>query len=45
VAPTPVPAGGSAGDLDVFRLGTFRALGDVELDFLPFLQAAVADRA
>src|SRR2546423_1253826 len=42
------PAGGSAGDLDVFRLGPLLALGDVELDLLPFLQAAVAaagDRA
>src|SRR5256714_9447866 len=41
-------AGGSADDLDVFRLGSFLALGDVELDLLPFLQAAVAaagDRA
>src|SRR5205814_8812138 len=43
-----VPAGGSAGDPDVFRLGSLLALGDVELDLLPFLQAAVAatgDRA
>src|SRR5881394_4222578 len=42
------PAGGSAGDPDVFRLGALLALGDVELDLLPFLQAAVAatgDRA
>src|SRR5437016_3582863 len=37
-----------AGDLDVFRLRSLLALGDVELDLLPFLQAAVAatgDRA
>src|SRR2546429_1788243 len=48
LAPAPSPAGGSAGDLDVFRLGSLLALGDVELDLLPFLQAAVAaagDRA
>src|SRR5256885_7461978 len=32
----------SAGDLDVFRLGPLLALGDVELDLLSFLQAAVA---
>src|SRR5262245_59333047 len=41
-------AGGSADDLDVFRLGPLLALGDVELDPLPLLQAAVAaagDRA
>src|SRR5205809_7046092 len=41
-------AGGSADDLDVFRLGSLLALGDVELDLLSFLQAAVAatgDRA
>src|SRR5215469_11925092 len=41
-------AGGSADDLDVLRLRSLLALGDVELDFLPFLQAAVAtsgDRA
>src|SRR5262249_58035650 len=41
-------AGGSAYGLDVFRLGSLLALGDVELDLLPFLQAAVAaagDRA
>src|SRR5579859_2305523 len=37
-----VPAGASAGDPDVFRLGSLLALGDVELDLLPFLQAAVA---
>src|SRR5215831_11084580 len=38
----------SAGDFDVFRLGSLLALGDVELDLLPFLEAAVAaagDRA
>src|SRR2546421_1696143 len=38
----------SGNDPDVFRLGSFLALGDVELDLLPFLQAAVAaagDRA
>src|SRR5207344_1981339 len=43
-----VPGEASAGDLDVFRLGSLLALGDVELDLLPFLQAAVAatsDRA
>jgi hypothetical protein len=43
-----VPAGASAGNPDVFRLGSLLALGDVELDLLPFLQAAVAgtgDRA
>src|SRR5712692_7771460 len=43
-----VPAGASAGDPDVFRLGSLLALGDVELDLLPFLQAAVTatgDRA
>src|SRR5262249_53183174 len=43
-----VPAGASAGDPDVFRLGSLLALGDVELDLLPFLQAAAAatgDRA
>src|SRR5579863_10120069 len=43
----PVPAG-SAGNLDVFRLGSLLALGDVELDLLPLLQAAVtatSDRA
>src|SRR5205814_6139670 len=43
-----VAAGASAGDPDVFRLGSLLALGDVELDLLPFLQAAVAaagDRA
>src|SRR6266700_4557087 len=37
-----------AGDLDVFRLRSLLALGDVELDLLSFLQAAVAttrDRA
>src|SRR5205814_7596469 len=37
-----------AGDLDVFRLRSLLALGDVELDLLPFVQAAVAatgDRA
>src|SRR5512133_161738 len=48
LASAPVPAGASAGDPDVFRLGSFLALGDVELDLLPFLQAAVAttgDRA
>src|SRR5262249_34780948 len=32
----------SADDLDVFRLRSLLALGDVELDFLPLLQAAVA---
>src|SRR5712691_2868435 len=43
-----VPADASAGDPDVFRLGSLLALRDVELDLLPFLQAAVAvtgDRA
>jgi hypothetical protein len=43
-----VPASASAGHPDVFRLGSLLALGDVELDLLPFLQAAVAatgDRA
>src|SRR3989440_12215344 len=38
----------SGNDPDVFRLGSLLALGDVELDLLPFLQAAVAatgDRA
>src|SRR5215831_14849132 len=43
-----VAADASAGDFDVFRLGSLLALGDVELDLLPFLQAAVAatgDRA
>src|SRR5206468_12414221 len=43
-----VAAGASADDLDVFRLGPLLALGDVELDLLPFLQVAVAttgDRA
>src|SRR2546429_6983796 len=48
LAPAPSPAGGSAGDLDVFRLGSLLALGDVELDLLPFVEAAVAatgDRA
>src|SRR2546421_9319218 len=41
-------AGRSADDLDVFRLGPLLALGDVELDLLPLLEAAVAaagDRA
>src|SRR2546429_3888545 len=48
LAPAPSPAGGSAGDPDVSRLASLLALGDVELDLLPFLQAAVAaagDRA
>src|SRR5215471_17987973 len=39
---------GSADGHDVFRLGSLLALGDVELDLLPFLQAAIAvagDRA
>src|SRR6266702_7308792 len=43
-----VAAAASAGDPDVFRLGSLLPLGDVELDLLPFLQAAVAaagDRA
>src|SRR5438034_779261 len=43
-----VAAGASADDLDVLRLGPLLALGDVELDLLPFLQVAVAttgDRA
>src|SRR5208282_6137024 len=43
-----VPADASAGDPEVFRLGSLLALGDVELDLLSFLQAAVAaagDRA
>src|SRR4029077_9161930 len=47
-APALSPASGSASDPDVFRLGPLLALGDVELDLLPFLQAAVAttsDRA
>src|SRR5919201_6450037 len=38
----------SADDPDVLRLGSLLALGDVELDLLPLLQAAVAatgDRA
>src|SRR5213078_2221072 len=38
----------SGDDLDVFRLGSLLALRDVELDFLSFLQVAVAaagDRA
>src|SRR5207342_674298 len=38
----------SGNDPDVFRLGSLLALGDVELDLLSFLQAAVAaagDRA
>src|SRR6267143_2116443 len=46
--PGVVPAGTSADDPDVFRLGSLLALRDVELDLLPFLQAAVAatgDRA
>src|SRR6185437_8452394 len=34
--------GRSADDLDVFRLGPLLALGNVELDLLPFLQIAVA---
>ena len=34
----------SADDLDVLRLGSLLALRDVELDLLPFLQAAVAAR-
>ena len=41
-------ADASGNDPDVFRLGSLLALGDVELDLLPFLQAAVAttsDRA
>src|SRR6266478_2968726 len=48
VAPTSSRAGRSAGDLDVFRLGSLLALGDVELDLLTFLQTAIAaagDRA
>src|SRR6266567_2043748 len=43
-----IPAGVSADDPDVLRLGSLLALRDVELDLLPFLQAAVAapgDRA
>src|SRR5215469_11489813 len=43
-----VAAAALADDLDVFRLGSLLALRDVELDLLPFLQAAVAapgDRA
>src|SRR6266702_5626161 len=42
------PAGASADDPDVGCLGPLLALRDVELDLLPFLQAAVAatgDRA
>src|SRR5437764_10112692 len=42
------PADASADDPDVLRLRPLLALGDVELDLLPFLQAAVAatgDRA
>src|SRR5207249_6036488 len=41
-------ADASGNDPDVFRLGSLLALGDVELDLLSFLQAAVAaagDRA
>jgi hypothetical protein len=41
-------ADGSGNDPDVFRLGSLLALGNVELDLLSFLQAAVAaagDRA
>src|SRR6266542_7029917 len=47
-APGEAVAVASAGDPDVLRLGSLLALGDVELDLLPFLQAAVAaagDRA
>src|SRR5690242_13887875 len=43
-----IPGGASAGDPDVFCLRSLLALGDVELDLLPFVQAAVAatgDRA
>src|SRR5260370_20403417 len=43
-----VLAGASADDADVLGLGSLLALGDVELDLLPFLKAAVAapgDRA
>src|SRR6266567_2905143 len=43
-----VPAGASADDPDVVCLGPLLALRDVELDLLPFLEAAVAatgDRA
>src|SRR5712691_1009403 len=36
------PADASAGDPDVVSLGPLLALRDVELDLLPFLQAAVA---
>src|SRR5262249_28388949 len=47
-APTSSLPTALAGDSDVFRLGSLLALGDVEFDLLPFLQAAVAaagDRA
>src|SRR5712692_9855738 len=50
-APRPgeaVAADASAADPDVLRLGSLLALRDVELDLLPFLEAAVAaprDRA
>src|SRR5439155_10251551 len=43
-----VAAIGLADDLNVLRLGSLLALGDVELDLLPFVEAAVAatgDRA
>src|SRR5215510_4567844 len=47
-APTSSLPTALAGDSDVFRLGSLLALGDVEFDLLPFLEAAVAaagDRA
>src|SRR5260370_21633609 len=43
-----VPAGASAGDPDVFRLGPLLALPEVQLDLRPFCQSAAAatgDRA
>ena len=43
-AASVIPAGTSADDPDVFRLGSLLALGDVELDLLPFLQAASQDK-
>src|SRR6516165_3616238 len=45
---TAVTAAASADDLNVLRLGSLLALRDVELDLLPFVEAAVAatcDRA
>src|SRR5499427_2558005 len=46
--PRPLDAVELADGHDVFRLGPLLALGDVELDLLPFLQAAITvagDRA